>query len=77
MRLPTCLFLGAFAFSLGVRLLQPDMEDSIGYDGIYDLSLISHFLFGQTLPVESTWLPPLKLLPGALRRVGLDSVARC
>jgi len=60
MRLPTLIFLGAFAFSLVVRALRPDIEDC--RDGIYDLGIISNFMFGQTLPVESTWLPPVKLL---------------
>jgi len=60
MRLPTLVFLGAFAFTVALRMVRPDMEDN--QDGVYDLGLISNFLFGQTLPVESVWLPPVKLL---------------
>ncbi len=60
MRLPVCLFLTAFAFPLAIRAFRPDIVDS--RDGIYDLGIISNFMFGQTLPVEATWLPPVKLL---------------
>lgn len=59
MRLPTLLFLGAFAFTLTLRLLRPNIEDA--RDGICDLSVIADFMYGQRLPAESTWLPPLKM----------------
>ena len=60
MRFPAILFMVAFAFSLAVRALHPDIVDS--RDGIYDLGIISDFMFGETLPVEATWLPPVKLI---------------
>jgi hypothetical protein len=60
MRLPMFLFLAAFAFTLFLRMLRPDIEDC--RDGIPDMSLVSNFTFGQALPVEGTWLPPVKLL---------------
>ena len=59
MRLPTLIFLGVFAFTLTLRILRPSIEDS--RDGIPDLSLIANYMFGQTLPPESTWLPPIKM----------------
>ena len=59
MRLPTLIFLGAFAFTFGLRMLRPSIEDV--RDGIPDLSLIANYLFGQTLPAEATWLPPIKM----------------
>jgi len=60
LRLPSVVFLGALAFSISLRMIRPDITDD--RDGVYDLGLISNFLYGQTLPVESAWLPPIKLL---------------
>ena len=60
MRLPTFLFLGVFAFTLFLRMMRPNLTDS--RDGVPDVGLIANFLFGQKLPVESTWLPPVKML---------------
>lgn len=60
LRLPTFIFLASFAFTLFLRFLKPDISES--RDGIYDLQFISSFCMGQTLPVESTWIPPLKLI---------------
>ena len=60
LRLPTGIFLGSFAFTLFLRFLTPDI--SAARDGIYDLQFISSFCMGQSLPVESTWIPPLPLI---------------
>jgi Uncharacterized membrane protein (DUF2298) len=59
MRLPALIFLAAFTFTLGLRLLRPNIADTL--DGIADLSVIADFLHGQTLPAEGTWLPPVKM----------------
>ena len=58
--LPTGIFLASFAFTLGLKYLKPDI--AAARDGIYDLQFISSFLQGQTLPAESTWIPPNKLI---------------
>jgi hypothetical protein len=60
LRLPTIIFLVAFAFTLFLRFLKPDIQGV--RDGIYDLQFISSFCMGDTLPAESTWIPPLKLI---------------
>jgi uncharacterized membrane protein len=60
LRLPTIIFLASFFFTLFLRFLKPDIAGA--RDGIYDLQFISGFCMGQTLPVESTWIPPLKLI---------------
>lgn len=58
--LPTCIFLASFAFTIFLRFLKPDISQV--RDGIYDMQFISSFCMGQSLPVESTWIPPLKLI---------------
>ena len=58
-RLPTGIFLGAFAFTLLLRALRPDI--SVVRDGILDLHLIANYCMGGTLPATSTWLPPVQL----------------
>jgi hypothetical protein len=60
MRLPTFLFLAAFAFTLGVRMLRPNIGDC--RDGVPDMSIVATFTFNQALPAEGSWLPPVKLL---------------
>ncbi len=60
LRLPTGIFLVSFAFTLFLHFLKPDIENV--RDGTYDLQFISSFCMGQSLPVESTWIPPLKLI---------------
>jgi hypothetical protein len=60
LRLPSLLFIGVFAFTLTLRMLKPSIADI--RDGIIDLSLISNFCMGQTLPVDSTWIPPVKFI---------------
>lgn len=60
LRLPTGIFLASFAFTLFLRFLTPDIAQV--RDGIYDLQFISSFSMGQSLPPESTWIPPLKLI---------------
>ncbi len=58
--LPSIIFLVSFAFTLFLKYLKPDV--AAARDGIYDLQFVSSFLQGQTLPAESTWIPPLKLI---------------
>lgn len=60
MRLPSITFASLFAFTLLLRFLRPSIPDV--RDGVPDLSLISAFLMGQPLPVDSTWIPPVKLV---------------
>jgi hypothetical protein len=60
MRLPSLLFVSAFAFNVVLRALLPNIATSS--DGISDLGIVSDFLFGQTLPPDSSWGPPVKLL---------------
>jgi hypothetical protein len=58
--LPTCVFLACFAFTLGVRALQPDIMYTS--DGVSDLNMINNFLQGQTIPPPDTWLPPFRFV---------------
>jgi hypothetical protein len=60
LRLPAIIFLASFAFTLFLRFLKPDISGV--RDGIYDLQFVSSFCMGQTLPVDSTWIPPIKLI---------------
>lgn len=60
LRLPAIIFAASFAFTLFLRFLKPDI--AAARDGIYDLQFISTFCMGQTLPAESIWIPPLKLI---------------
>ncbi len=56
--LPSLIFLGAFAFTFGVRCLQPDIIPTS--DGLADLNKINNYCQGDTLPPTDTWLPPFK-----------------
>ena len=56
--LPSIVFLAAFAFTFGVRCLQPDIAYTS--DGISDLNMINNFSQGQTLPPPDCWLPPYR-----------------
>jgi len=56
--LPSLVFLGAFAFTFGVRCLQPDIVYTS--DGLADLNKINNYCQGDTLPPIDTWLPPYK-----------------
>jgi hypothetical protein len=58
--LPTSVFLACFAFTYGVRCLEPDIMYTS--DGISDLNMINNFLQGQTLPPPDTWLPPFRFV---------------
>jgi hypothetical protein len=58
--LPTSVFLACFAFTLGVRALQPDIMYTS--DGVSDLNMINNFLQGQTIPPPDTWLPPFRFI---------------
>jgi hypothetical protein len=60
MRFPALLFLAAFAFTFALRAIRPDIIDA--RDGAPDLGVMANFLYGQTLPAESTWLPPIKMI---------------
>src|SRR5262245_14623503 len=42
LKLPTAVFLGSFAFTFGIRCLQPDI--SYTSDGISDLNMINNFV---------------------------------
>ncbi|HEX4140981.1 MAG TPA: DUF2298 domain-containing protein [Candidatus Methylacidiphilales bacterium] len=59
MRLPSLIFACAFTFTLGLRFLWPAI--STAQDGGGDLAIMSAFLFGQTLPVEGTWMASVKM----------------
>ncbi len=54
--LPACIFLGAFAFTFGIRCLQPDILHTS--DGLSDLNKINNFCQGDILPPIDTWMPP-------------------
>ena len=54
--LPTFIFLGSFAFTFGIRCLQPDILPTS--DGLSDLNKINNYCQGQTLPPIDTWMPP-------------------
>jgi hypothetical protein len=56
--LPAVVFLATFAFTFGIRCLQPDIIPSS--DGLADLTKINNFCQGDTLPPTDTWLPPYK-----------------
>ena len=56
--LPSLVFLGAFAFTFGIRCLQPDIVPTS--DGLADLNKINNYCQGETLPPIDTWLPPYK-----------------
>jgi len=60
LRLPSIIFVACFAFTLFLRFLKPDIAGV--RDGLYDLQFVSSFCMGQSLPAESTWIPPLKLI---------------
>jgi hypothetical protein len=54
--LPSLVFLGAFAFTFGIRCLQSDILPSS--DGLSDLNKINNYCQGGTLPPVDTWMPP-------------------
>jgi hypothetical protein len=56
--LPAAIFLLAFAFTFGIRCLQPDIIPTS--DGLADLNKINNYCQGDTLPPIDTWLPPYK-----------------
>ncbi|MCE0522829.1 MAG: DUF2298 domain-containing protein [Methylacidiphilales bacterium] len=56
--LPSVVFLAAFAFTFGIRCLQPDIIFTS--DGLADLNKINNYCQGDTLPPIDTWLPPFK-----------------
>ncbi len=56
--LPSVIFLLSFAFTFGIRCLQPDINYTS--DGLADLNKINNFCQGDTLPPMDTWLPPFR-----------------
>jgi hypothetical protein len=56
-RLPCLLFLGVFAFTLGIKCLQPDINFYYT-EGMTDMTRILDFSFGDKLPATDSWLPP-------------------
>lgn len=56
--LPSLIFLGSFAFTFGIRCLQPDI--SFNSDGLADLNKINNYCQGDILPPIDTWLPPFR-----------------
>jgi hypothetical protein len=54
--LPSFLFLASFAFTFGIRCINPDI--AFTSDGISDLNMVNNFSQGQTLPPVDTWMPP-------------------
>jgi hypothetical protein len=54
--LPSIVFLLSFAFTFGIRCLQPNIDYTS--DGISDLNMVNNFSQGQTLPPTDTWMPP-------------------
>ncbi len=57
--LPAGIFLVSFAFTLCLRALRPDIVGI--HDGVVDLSLMSCFCMGETVPPTLIWYPPLHL----------------
>ena len=57
LRLPTLVFLGAFAFTFGVRCCNPDI--TTGSDGLTDLSVVLNYCHGEKIPPTDNWLPTM------------------
>jgi hypothetical protein len=55
LRLPTLVFLLAFAFNFGIKCLHTDIPTN---DGMADMNRILDYCFGETLPPTDSWLPP-------------------
>lgn len=58
LRLPITVFLVSFAFTYGIRCLQPDILYTS--DGMSDMNKINNYSQGDTLPPTDTWLAPYK-----------------
>jgi hypothetical protein len=56
--LPSLIFAASFAFTFGIRCLQPDI--SYTSDGLADLNKVNNFCQGGVLPPTDTWLPPFR-----------------
>jgi hypothetical protein len=56
--LPSLVFLASFAFTFGVRCIQPDILYTS--DGLADLTKINNYCHGDVLPPVDTWLPPYR-----------------
>jgi len=59
LRLPTGIFLVAFACTLTLRALKPSILNVSS--GNYDMTLISSFCMGHRLPAAYSWFPPYTL----------------
>ena len=57
--LPVGIFLCAFAFTLSLRALRPDIISV--RDGVVDLSLLASFCMGEKLPPPLIWYSPVPL----------------
>ena len=57
LRLPGAVFLAAFAFTLTIKCLQPDINFYFT-EGLTDTNRILNFCLGDKLPPTDSWLPP-------------------
>jgi len=57
LRVPTAVFLLAFAFTFGVRCLNPDISPTS--DGLTDLSVVLNYCHGEKIPPTDNWLPTM------------------
>ena len=55
LNLPTFVFLASFAFTFGIRCIQPNVDFTS--DGISDLNMINNYAQGHTLPPIDSWMP--------------------
>lgn len=56
--LPSLIFLGSFAFTFGIRCIDPNITN--GSDGLSDLNKINNYCQGDVLPPTDTWLEPFR-----------------
>jgi hypothetical protein len=55
LRLPTAVFLVAFAFNFALRCLHPEIPTN---DSMADMNRVLEFTYGDKLPPTDNWLPP-------------------
>ncbi len=55
LNLPVFVFLASFAFTLGIRCLEPNIDFTS--DGVSDLNMVNNYSQGHTLPPIDTWMP--------------------
>jgi len=56
LRLPTGVFLGSYAFVLGIKSMHPDIGTNS--EALADLNRILDFCLGDVLPQTDSWMPP-------------------